>query len=368
MGAALVVGAGAIGRGFVPWCVPPEWHLSFVDTRDDLVADLGTRGSYRTWMTVDGRLVPREVSGFDIHRAGDAEELLRTDGIPYDVCFVAVGPRNVERIPRWLGDLDCPVFSLENDPETVPRLRELIGTDAVHFGIPDVITSSSASPEHLRDDPWSLHTEAGTLYLRDPGPVAGRDALVARWCTEPEMARQWEAKLLLHNAPHAIAAYLGARAGHRYMHEAMADPLIATTVRDAIDEILAAMLSAPDRSSADAGFLHSYAEKELRRFRNPLLFDPVSRVARQPLRKLRRRPHGRLTGVVDMCLGRGVEPRAVTAGIVAALAYREPDDDRATLELLEHYGVEQFLWHFVGVEPDTVLSDYLCAAYRGASG
>ena len=34
----------------------------------------------------------------------------------YDVTFISVGPRNTTNIPLVVEQLECPIFSLENDP------------------------------------------------------------------------------------------------------------------------------------------------------------------------------------------------------------------------------------------------------------
>lgn len=363
MGDALVVGAGAIGRGFLPWCLAPEFRLTFVDASSALIQGLRKRSGFHTWMSIDGTLQPRFVGSAQFLLV---EDLNQIDLESMDVCFVSVGPRNVEKLPPQLGQLRCPVYSLENDPNTVQRVRELLGIERVYFGIPDVISSSSASPVNLASDPWAIHTEQGTLYLESPADptdenVRGLDAV---WCDKDEIARQWEAKLYLHNSPHAIAAYLGSAFGYEYLHEGMADLRIRKIVEGSLDEILQALIIDSKRHPDELTRLKQYAEKELLRFSNSQLWDPIKRVARQPLRKLRRFPDGRLTGVAELCLNRGIMPTNVLEGIAAALCYKDAsDDDFPTLQLLQAYGIEQFLWHFAGIEPNGVLSSLISKSY-----
>lgn len=71
-------------------------------------------------------------------------------------------------------------------------------------------------------------------------------------------------------------------------------------------------------------FLEWYAQKELARFRCQLLFDPVARVAREPLRKLEL--HGRLIGAAQMCLTLGVLPNNLIKGIVGAILFEDKQD------------------------------------------
>ena len=61
----------------------------------------------------------------------------------------------------------------------------------------------------------------------------------------------WMCKLFIHNAPHAIVAYLGWMKGFTYIHEAMADKDIYKIVVGAIGEI------------TDGVIASGFAEKEL---------------------------------------------------------------------------------------------------------
>ncbi|NLB42344.1 MAG: mannitol-1-phosphate 5-dehydrogenase, partial [Clostridiales bacterium] len=71
------------------------------------------------------------------------------------------------------------------------------------------------------------------------------------------------------------------------------------------------------------------ANKEdlLQRFHNRALKDTISRVANDPLRKLRR--DDRLIGAALYCLENGINPDEIIEGIIAALEYDNPDDAAA---------------------------------------
>ncbi len=100
-----------------------------------------------------------------------------------------------------------------------------------------------------------------------------------------------ERKLFTVNTGHATAAYLGRRAGHSMIAEALADTDVASGVAAALEET-SALLSAKHGFTAEE--MTEYRTTILERFRNPALPDTVDRVGRQPLRKLSR--HERLIG------------------------------------------------------------------------
>ena len=359
MARALIVGCGAIGRGYVPWLLD-QFEIDFFDANTALVAGIGGQGGYTSCMSEDDTLLRRFIRPRRI--TADFSELPVGE---YDIAFVSVGPRNVTRLPPGLKDLRCPLFSLENDPITVDWLKEAYGLKRVYFGVPDVITSSTASPESLALDPYAIHTENGVMYLEDSS--ATPDSLKAllpqvHWLPVERLNQEWDAKLYIHNTPHCIAAYLGHIAGCTYLHEALAIPAIRRVIDGVIEELLLGLKVATPH---DHHFIESYAVKEVRRFSNRLLYDPISRVAREPIRKLH--PSGRLTGALRLLLSAGVDPTYLMVGIAAALRYHAPlDKDYRQLVLLEEFGLSSFLKYHLAMSPDSLETQYIESKYAGA--
>jgi hypothetical protein len=312
----LVVGAGAIGRGFLPWVFPESrYDFVFVDVNDALVSDLQERGSYTSYMADDkGELQPRKVN---VAKALKFSELRISDLNPA-TCYVAVGPRRVVEAVGRLKGYRGPIVLLENDDKSVELARASIGQDNIFFAIPDVIASNTASPEHLVTDPLSLHTEDGVLYVDQSARCAEGSI---EYCDTEELRRQWLAKACIHNTPHCIAAYLGSFIRKTYIHEVMAVPQARKIVRGAIEEMLKALKLGWDIPHS---FLDWYAHKELRRFSNVALHDPISRVAREPFRKLQL--DGRLIGAALMCMRVGFVPVNILQGIAAALLFDDGSD------------------------------------------
>ena len=360
MARALIIGGGAIGRGFIPWLLD-AFELDILDASVELIDGINKHGSYLSFMSVGEKLLEKQVVPRRL--ATEIEQLFPLD---YDIAFVCVGPRNVTRLPQGIEELRCPIFSLENDPLTVEWMRQAYGWNTVFFGVPDVITSSSASPVNLTRDPYAIHTENGILYLQRPEDLApSLEPLLpdVHWLPVERLNQEWDAKLYIHNTPHCIAAYLGHLAGCTYLHEALARPAIRRVVKGVIDELLCALkLVTP----YDHHFIESYAVKEVRRFSNPLLFDPVVRVAREPLRKLH--PSGRLMGALRLLLSTGVNPTYLMAGIAAALLYADENDrDHAQLSQLETFGVPAFLKYHLGMDERSVESQFVAKRYAAAT-
>lgn len=359
MARALIVGGGAIGRGFIPWLLD-KFELDILDVSTQLVNGIIGQGGFHSFMSDGKQLLEKWIE--PRHIATNFDEL---DPLDYIIAFISVGPRNVTCLPAGIEKLRCPIFSLENDPITVEWIKKTYGLNAVYFGVPDVITSSTASPTNLALDPYAIHTENGVLYLQRP---PGLDPLLARllpevhWLPLDRLNQEWDAKLYIHNTPHCIAAYLGHMADCTYLHEALAKPGIRRAVDGVIDELLCALkLLTP----YDHHFMESYAIKEVRRFSNPLLYDPVARVAREPLRKLH--PSGRLMGALRLLLLTGIYPAYLMAGIAAALHYDDTHDrDYTQLSELEVFGVSAFLKYHLGMNDQSIESKFVAKHFANA--
>ena len=135
-----------------------------------------------------------------------------------------------------------------------------------------------------------------------------------------------DTKLYGHNAVHALAAYLASLVGLNRMEElAECDGGLAI-IRDAlIDEAgrgLKARWQGSDPLFTDKGF-EEFADDLLTRMFNPSLGDLVSRVARDPARKLGW--DDRLVGSLRLTLAAGAEPWRLALGVAAGLLFEQPE-------------------------------------------
>ncbi|MCL2142024.1 MAG: hypothetical protein FWH46_04020 [Methanimicrococcus sp.] len=291
-----IIGAGAIGRGFLPWKMNMErYRLLFIDSNRELIETMNKNGGYWTFMVQNNRLEEKYVK---IDQALHLSEISTGSLDNPAAVFMSVGPKNVRDASNCLKGVSCPIILCENDPKTVQIVRTHLNYDQVYFAVPDVITSNTASQESLLRDPLAIHSEDGCLFIDDrAGSIDGDISFLS----EDELInKQWTAKLFLHNTPHCIAAYLGAMRGLRYIHDVMKYDELKKIVVGAMNEMLAVQkIKAADESN-ESDFLTWYAEKEISRFSNELLYDPISRVAREPYRKLEM--DGRLIGAAHDCI------------------------------------------------------------------
>lgn len=313
----LIIGAGAIGRGYLPWLFNlDDYELIFVDSNKTLIEKMNRQKRYSTFMVGKDNVKEKVVP---VRKAFHASEFSPAKCPNPLAVFINVGPRNCPAAAGLCTGYTCPIILCENDPAVVIAAREVLSTENVYFAVPDVIASNTASEENLRKDQLAVHTEQGVLFIDKRAETFKVEAI---FCSEEELLkRQWMPKLYLHNTPHCIAAYLGALIGVRYLHETMRNPEAKKIVDGAMGEMLTALKLKWDIPHS---FLEWYAKKEIQRFTNELLCDPVSRVAREPLRKLEL--EGRLIGAAQMCLASGFIPKNILTGIVSAILFENGDD------------------------------------------
>lgn len=339
----LFMGAGAIGRGYLPWTLDESRHeFIFIDENQAIVDRLNTHGGYTTYRVNGDEYQKKYVK---VSAAYTPTTFKLEDHKDAIACFFSVGPRNVSKAAQALAGSTIPLIMCENEPETVADAKHVVGHDAVYFAVPDVITSNTAPADLLALDPLAITTENGVLYV-ESGPIGlhGEISLLPR---EELLRIQWTPKLYLHNTPHCITAYLGALLGVTYVHEAMMHPQAAQLVEGAMTEMLQTLKLQWD---IPHDFLEWYAQKELARFRSQLLFDPVARVAREPLRKLEL--HGRLIGAAQMCLTMGVLPQYLLKGIVGALLFEDENDPDHHIGLMrEAMDIPDFNRYVLGLRP-----------------
>jgi mannitol-1-phosphate/altronate dehydrogenase len=304
----LIYGAGAIGRGFLaPVFYREGYKIYFVDNNKELINCLKKRNSYKTAFSNHHSYEIVEVKYEKAFLPGEEISILKD----MDLVFSCVGPNNIKAaIMPYLENVHS-IISLENEIESVEKIKEITKNKNCFFGIPDVITSSDAPEELKKIDSLCLVSEAGTFAIEK-----GNYELPENIPTYSEegIKKYWNCKFYLHNMPHAVAAFLGKLFKVSYLHESMAIPVVEKVVGFAMEETKEAMKI---KKMADEEFIDFYAEKELTRFKDKFLFDPVARVGREPLRKLR--PHDRLIQSVKFIEGAGRDATGVYIAIKAAI-------------------------------------------------
>jgi mannitol-1-phosphate 5-dehydrogenase len=381
-GKVVLFGAGATGRGHVgllAW--QAGFELVLVDKKPELVDALRRAGRYtvRLYGGAGGSCREIEVSGYRPYHCSQREAIAEEIGSAALV-LTAVFDQNLPDVARTiaLGLAQCArtdrreplnCIACENMMDSSSSLGAHVRAEladgarawcAAYAGFPDCMISRVVprpEPDPLAIvaedyNEWTVRAET----FRGP-PLA---ALAALELVDNQTARL-ERKLFVHNGGHAVCGYLGFHRGHRYVHEAVADPVVAGHVLGALDELGAVVRR---RWGFSAPSIEDYKQDLCRRGAVPEMRDEILRVVRDPLRKLS--PRERLVAPALRAVEYGLPRAWIVRGIVAALRYRHPSDpqSQALAEQLARQGLDGVLQTVCGLGPGGPLAGEIQEAWR----
>jgi mannitol-1-phosphate 5-dehydrogenase len=374
----VVFGAGATGRGHVgllAW--QAGFEMVFVDKKADLVESLRRAGRYTVELYGEGKQ-EINVSGYRVYFY-DQRQAIAREIRDAAMVLTAVFDQNLSDVALTMAraisecreagrtvPLNC--IACENMMDSSSALGRhvrglLEGEDLAWCealaGFPDCMISRVVprpEPDPLvivAEDynEWTTRAEA----FRGPKPAA----LTALELVDNQSARL-ERKLFVHNGGHAVCGYFGFHRGHKYIHEAVADPVVAEHVLGALDELGEVVRRKHDFSAES---IDEYKQDLCRRGAVPQMRDEILRVVRDPLRKLS--PRERLVGPAKLAVEFGLPRRWIVEGIVAAMKYSHPADAQS-LELsqrLNRDGLGRVLREACGLEPGSPLAEEIEAAW-----
>lgn len=375
----VVFGAGATGRGHVgllAW--QAGYQIVFVDKNPDLVDTLRRSGRY-TVRLPGGK--PREivVTGYRVYhhldREAVAEEIADTS-----LTLTAVFDQNLPDVAETIAlavsvcaqagrtaPLNCVACENMMDSSSTlgSHVRKLLGGEELawcrrHVGFPDCMISRVVpKPE---PDPLVIVAEDYNEWTARADAFRGQKPanLTALELVDNQSARL-ERKLFVHNGGHAVCGYLGFHRGHRYIHEAVADPVVAEHVLGALDE-LGEVVRRKHGFSADS--IDAYKRDLCVRGAVPEMKDDILRVVRDPLRKLS--PRERLVAPAQLAVEYGTARNWIVRGIVAALKYDHPTDPQSTTltQRLSRDGLHRVLEDVCEIERNSPLADEIQDAWN----
>lgn len=386
---AVVFGAGSVGRGFLGQLFTESgFEVLFVDVDDVLVEALAARGSYI--LRLAGVVRTEELAIGPVRALhGSQEESVARGVVDADLLATAVGIRALPAIARSIArglqlrwevrqnSRPLNVIVCENAHDAPQRLRDAVVaslpeplrpsvSEKVGF-VPAVIARMSPmpTPEDRARDPSLIVAEPYKVLPVDREAFVGSIPQVVGMKPVAPFAPYRARKLFIHNAAHAILGYLGYRRGHTYGYEALEDPWIVERLNSALSESAAALTA---EFHFEPVALQEHIDYLLVRFSNRALGDPVSRLARDPVRKLS--PEDRLVGAARLAERHGIEPEGLAWGIAGALAYDAPHDSHAQMlqQRIQAEGLVRVLMDASGIGADERLGQLVLVRYAALCG
>lgn len=380
-------GAGNIGRGLMGQLLRESgFETVFVDASKALVDSLNRRGSYPLRLLDAYSRRTRELT-IDHFRAvsTDEDDAIAEAIVDARIVATAVGVANLEAISPFLAAGLRRRFEQNAEPLDIYLCENLLGAAGIlskhvvgHLDGPVrgwaeaqvgfVGTSvarivGGAGARLQGDDPLLVIADAHRDIPYDGKASCAGELGLGGFHPVSNFEAEVERKIFTHNLAHAGLAYLGYLRGHTYIHETFEDDFVASVFDGALDETTEALLR---RYPADLDRReHLEIRRDVRvRFGNPLLKDPITRVAKDPIRKLGR--DDRIVGAAELCRSQGVTPNHIAAVCAAALCYDCPEDPHAVRlqAMIQQQGVQETLRQISGVEPSTDFGQRVMAQYR----
>ncbi|GHG02388.1 mannitol-1-phosphate 5-dehydrogenase [Deinococcus piscis] len=337
---ALHFGAGNIGRGFIGALLSQSgYRVVFADINEQVITALREQGEYDIHI-LDQNARTERISGVSGVLSNGPEIVPAI--AEADLITTAVGPNVLRIIAPTLargiearaaaGGGPLNIVACENKVGASSFLRdEVLGHISEegrayleqNVGFPNASVDRIVPPfegEHLLDVGVEEFHE---WYVEGPG-FRGEIPQIEGMKVTDDLMAYVQRKLYTLNTGHAIAAYLGQLRGLDTVAAAMQDEQTAQEVRAAMQQSGAALVQTHGFGAQEHA---EYIGRIEQRFTNPYIHDEVTRVGREPVRKLG--PKERLIGPAQMAKELGLPVDALLRGAAAALYFRSAEDPQA---------------------------------------
>ena len=338
---AVQFGAGNIGRGFIGALLSQAgYQVTFADVAEPVIDKINADKTY-TVHVMDVQCEDQTITGIRgvnstkpeaIQAIAEAELVTTAVGL---VILPRTAPAIAAAIEKRRADgMKEPmnIIACENAIRATSQLKEAVygalseegkAYADEYVGFPDCAVDRIVPPvksENFID----VVVESYYEWDVERSGFQGEIPEIPGMSLVDDLMAYIERKLFTLNTGHCITAYLGKLRGLPTIDKAIADPDVFATVYAAMQESGAGLIK---KHGFDAEKHAAYIDKIIGRFKNPYLQDDVTRVGREPLRKLS--PTDRLIKPLTTAAGYGLPVGHLITGVGAALQYDNPEDKQS---------------------------------------
>lgn len=373
---AIHFGAGKIGRGFIGALLSQAgYEVCFAEADPQLVDEINRRRGYTVHVT-DEICAELRIAGVSAVRADSGEAVRRL--VDADLVTTAVGLGVLPRVApviaaglraRKAAGVAAPlnVVACENGVRATSRLKASVyeALDAPTaawaertVGFADCSVDRIVPPVRS-ENPIDVVVENFYEWNVEEKSFVGGAPHIEGMNLADNLLAYIERKLFTLNTGHAITAYLGRMKGLATIDESIADPSIFAIVKEAMQQSGQALV---EKFGFDRDAHFKYIDKIIGRFKNPYLKDDVTRVGREPLRKLS--STDRLVKPMMTAREYGLPCDKLLLGIGAALHYNNPEDPQSVKmqELIAAKGLRQAVSEITSIPATDPVIEEIAAA------
>lgn len=370
MSIAIQFGAGNIGRGFIGMLLSQAgYEVVFADVNPTIIDRLHQDKKY-TVHIMDVEKEDVEITNVDgilstgdeiIDKIAEAEIVTTAVGLTILPRISGTFAKGIERRMEKGSKEFLNIIACENAIRASSQLKEHVYKDLSdeakayadeYVGFPDCAVDRIVPPGE-NEIPTDVVVEQYFEWDVQKSGFAGEIPEIAGMTLVDNLDAYIERKLFTLNTGHCITAYVGKRKGFSTIEEAISDKEIYDLVYTAMKQSGAGLVK---KHGLDADAHAAYIKKIIGRFENPYLNDDVTRVGREPLRKLSE--SDRLVKPTMTAFGFGLPVDALITGIGAALRYENPEDPQAVelAEKVAEKGAIEAFKEISGVTDEEILS------------
>ena len=369
---AVHFGAGNIGRGFIGQLLHEAgYSITFLDVNAELVDSLKNQDSYQVMETGNNGAI-HKINNFTALNSNTEFEAAVEVIAEANILTTSVGPNVLKFLAPLLvagltarkSSTPLVVMACENAIRATDILRaEIAAIDSSILGkavYANTAVDRIVPPQKLGDN-LDVLVESFYEWVIDSSSLNGNTPTIPGANFVSDLSPYLERKLFTVNTAHATLAYVGQQHNCTTIVQAVNNPQVTEVVARVLQETSQVLIR---RHGFDPSAHSKYVQKTLERFADPQLDDPVSRVGREPTRKLAR--NDRLVGPAAYLAEWGVEPTALLEAIGAALLFE--DDTDAGVEVLHNklgrLSAEEFVSEIMGINQDHSLAPKLTSLVK----
>lgn len=377
MKTAIQFGAGNIGRGFIGMLLAQAgYRVIFADVSEVIIDRLAADQKY-TVHVMDTEVEDVEITNITgIMSNGEAiiDEIAKADILTTAVGLRVLGfiaPTIAKGIQKRIADGSTEpmnIIACENAIRATSQLKEHVygilseeekAYCEKYVGFADCSVDRIVPPVRS-ENPVDVVVEKYCEWNVEKASLKGEIPEIPGMNLADNLMAYIQRKLFTLNTGHCITAYTGILAGHKTIDQAISDPKIYDLVKAAMTQSGDGLIQ---RFGFDKEAHYKYIDKIINRFKNPYLKDDVTRVGREPLRKLS--ADDRLVSPLTTAMSYGLPVDKLVLGIGAALRYNNPEDAQSAelQEKIAAKGVAAAFSEISGVT-DATLLEQVTKAYE----
>lgn len=376
---AIQFGAGNIGRGFIGAVLEQAgYHVVYADINQQIIDKINKEKAYPVHI-MDTKCYDQKIT--NISGINSTSKELPQEIKDADIITTAVGlnilpdiapqiAKGIQARKEYNNQAPLNIIACENGIRATSLLKieifKHLGQDDIewtikHIGFPDCSVDRIVPPIH-QENTIDVVVENFFEWNVDKKSIVGQIPYIPGMNLVDNLMASIERKLFTLNTGHAITAYLGILKGYKSIDQSINDPQINNIVRKAMQESGLALIAKYELNKEEH---FEYIEKIIDRFKNIYLQDDLTRVGREPIRKLSK--NDRLIRPLLTACEYGIKADNLILGVAAALHYTN-DTDKQSVEMQNNIrtkGVKATIAEIADIDKENIILDEIEIAYYG---